>query len=75
MRSLIWKDERSFQGWGCDQCSFILPNPRFLDSLDDYAAQARNDFAFHECAKHPLKQKRREDFSQTSQRGSSVISG
>jgi hypothetical protein len=66
MPKLIWKDEKSFHGWGCDQCGFILPDPRFLDALDGYAAQARNDFAVHECTKHP--QKRREDFSQAAAR-------
>jgi hypothetical protein len=65
-KRLVWKNEKAFQGWGCEDCGFILPNPRPLNSFDTYAQESRERFDRHECAKNPLK--RREDFSQAAAR-------
>jgi hypothetical protein len=66
-KRLIWKDEKAFKGWGCEDCGFILPNPRAVNSFDTYVEESRERFNAHECAKFPLKPKR-EDFSQAAVR-------
>jgi hypothetical protein len=52
MPKLVWK-EQAFHGWGCDQCGFILPNPRMHDPFDNYASHLRKAFAAHACEKYP----------------------
>jgi hypothetical protein len=54
-RKLVWNEEKAFHGWACDQCGFVLPNPRLLDSMDDYVPQARKAFEAHNCAANPLR--------------------
>jgi len=56
--------KKGFQGWGCNECSFILPNPRALLSMDDYVFESMKKFEVHECAKFPLKRKRLQSSSQ-----------
>ena len=59
MRTLVWIEKQSFQGFGCSECNwmFITSGALVGESLDEmkrkYEAQRDKEFAAHACAKHP----------------------
>jgi hypothetical protein len=57
MPLLIWKEEEGFYGWGCEDCKFVVQEPRIRESVGEYVATIRNAFDAHEC----------EDYSQRRQ--------
>lgn len=57
-KEMVWKGEKGFQRWGCRDCGGIVPNPRFLQSFDNYVKEAHGAFRAHECTKCPQKPSR-----------------
>ena len=59
MRTLVWIEKQSFQGFGCSECNWVFNSSGVPvgESLDDmkreYEAQRDKEFAAHVCAKHP----------------------
>jgi hypothetical protein len=47
--NLVWKEERTFRGWGCDECDFIVMKPHRGDFLAEYVLDALDAFHKHEC--------------------------
>jgi hypothetical protein len=59
MRTLVWIEKQSFQGFACSECNwmFITSGALVGESLDEmkrkYEAQRDKEFAAHVCAQHP----------------------
>jgi hypothetical protein len=49
MSLVVWRKEKEFQGWGCEDCEFLLQQPRIGESLGEYVATIRNVFDAHNC--------------------------
>ena len=58
MSLLIWKQEDGSYGWGCEDCKFVVQEPRVRESLGEYVAQIRNAFDVHDCEDYALRPQR-----------------
>ena len=61
MRELVWGKEKGFEGWKCNGCGWLIPNPRMVakhaDGEKEEKAEAKRLFDAHKCKDHPLKPK------------------
>ena len=66
-RKLVRKVEKEFDGWGCDECGFVLTNPGSLDSVEEYVERSLRKFNDHHCDQFPTNGKAAyEDCSQAN---------
>jgi len=49
MPLLVWKKKGGFYGWGCEDCKFVVQEPRIRESVGEYVATIRNAFDAHDC--------------------------
>jgi len=62
-RTLIWIQDRHFQGWGCSECAWMFrpSGPPAGDSLqemkENYLRLRDEELAAHICAEHPSAKK------------------
>jgi hypothetical protein len=54
MRELIWKKDEGFEGWGCCNCEFVLPNPQSLVHMNTYVEESLVAFFSHDCESKKL---------------------
>jgi hypothetical protein len=53
MPFLLWKEEGF---WGCEDCEFVLREPKARESLGEYEAAIRNAFDAHHCKDYRSRQ-------------------
>ena len=61
-RTLKWKEDQSFMGWGCSECGWLFkpsgdPDGKSMDEMTRaFVLQRDTDFAAHFCVEHPKQQ-------------------
>lgn len=61
MRKLIWGKEKSFEGFKCAGCGWLISNPTMKSKArneKEAIAEAKELFAAHRCEDYPLKHKK-----------------
>jgi hypothetical protein len=62
MRKLVWGKEKSFEGFKCSGCGWLISNPTMKSKAKnkkEAVAEANEGFAAHRCEDYPLKPKRK----------------
>jgi hypothetical protein len=60
MRELVWGKEKAFEGFKCNGCGWLIPNPTMNSKATnekEVIAEAEEKFAAHKCEDYPLKAK------------------
>jgi hypothetical protein len=58
MRELVWGKEKAFEGFECNGCGWLIPNPTMNSKATnekEVIAEAEEKFAAHKCEDYPLK--------------------
>jgi hypothetical protein len=56
---LVWKERgEGLYCWGCEDCRFIVQEPRLQESIGEYVATIRNAFDAHRCEDYARERRR-----------------